>query len=119
MFAGTSEGSLGIPRVPWLERVGLQSTRMKAFQFYDTTINEHVENAFHALCLDEKRAAFSPALWEKHRNSTTVRPVHKAHFDRVNSTDYLGYRISNKCGFLAYTLTVSYFRVLDSSAWPV
>ncbi|KAL8793857.1 MAG: hypothetical protein Q9195_003583 [Heterodermia aff. obscurata] len=64
-------GSLGIPRVPWLERVGLQSSRMKAFQFYDTTINEHVENAFQALCLDEKRAAFSPALWEKHRNNVT------------------------------------------------
>ena len=48
---------------------------MKAFQFYDTTINNHVENAFQALCLDERRAAFSPALWEKHRNSVTVRTV--------------------------------------------
>ena len=46
---------------------------MKAFQFYDTTINDHVENAFQALSLDEQRAAFSPALWEKPRNSITVR----------------------------------------------
>ncbi len=45
---------------------------MKAFQFYDTTIDDFVENAFQALCLDEKRAAFSPALWEKTRDCTTV-----------------------------------------------
>ena len=64
-------GSLGIPRFPWLERLGLQSTRMKAFQFYDTTIDDFVENAFQALCLDERRAAFSPALWEKARDCTT------------------------------------------------
>lgn len=48
---------------------------MKEFQFYDTTIDDHVENAFQALCLDEKRAAFSPALWEKHRDCTTVCAV--------------------------------------------
>jgi len=45
---------------------------MKAFQFYDTTLDDFVENAFQALCLDEKRAAFSPALWEKTRDCTTV-----------------------------------------------
>ena len=70
--------------MPWLERVGLQSTRMKAFQFYDTTINDHVENAFQALCLDEKRAAFSPALWEKHRNSVTVRTISAFHTTKSN-----------------------------------
>ena len=64
-------GSLGVPRIPWLERLRLQSSRMKEFQFYDTTINDHVENAFQALCLDEQRSAFAPALWEKHRDCRT------------------------------------------------
>lgn len=64
-------GSLGIPRIPWLERLGLQSSRMKQYQFYDTSIDDFVENAFQALCLDERRAAFSPALWEKRRDCTT------------------------------------------------
>ena len=64
-------GSLGIPRVPWLERLGLQSNKMKAFQFYDTNLDNHIENAFQALALNEKRAAFMPALWELPRDCTT------------------------------------------------
>lgn len=64
-------GSLGIPRIPWLEKLKFQSTRMRDFQFYDTTINDLVENAFQALALDEQRSPFSPALWEKHTDCRT------------------------------------------------
>ena len=64
-------GSLGVPRVPWLEKLGLQSGKMRAYQFYDTTLDNHIENAFQALALDEKRAAFMPALWEIPRGCTT------------------------------------------------
>lgn len=63
-------GSLGIPRVPLFENLGLQSRRMKDMTFYDTTLNEGVENAFQALALDERRAAFMPALWEKGSRNT-------------------------------------------------
>ena len=64
-------GSLGIPRVPWLEQLGLQSRKMKGYQFYDTNLGNHIENAFQALALDEKRAAFLPAVWELPRDCTT------------------------------------------------
>lgn len=65
-------GSLGIPRVDWLEALRLQSNEMKAYSFYDTTLNNCIENAFQALALDEHRGPFSPAVWEKPRNSKTV-----------------------------------------------
>lgn len=43
----------------------------REYQFYDTSLNDCIENAFQALALDEQRAPFAPALWEKPRNSTT------------------------------------------------
>ena len=52
-------GSLGIPRIPWLERLRLQTRSTKEFLFYDTNLNNHIENAFQALALDEHRASFS------------------------------------------------------------
>ena len=58
-------GSLGVPRVPLLETLGLQTKRMKDFAFWDTQLYEGIENAFQALALDERRAPFAPALWEK------------------------------------------------------
>jgi hypothetical protein len=33
------------------------------YQFHDTTLGPHVENAFHALALDERRSDFTPTLW--------------------------------------------------------
>lgn len=43
----------------------------KEYSFYDTSLNECIENAFQALALDEERAPFCPTLWEKPRGSTT------------------------------------------------
>lgn len=69
-------GSLGIPRIEWLERLQLQTKSTKEYLFYDTALNNHIENAFQALALDEHRAAFSPAVWEKPRgNETNLRQV--------------------------------------------
>ncbi|MCJ1287670.1 hypothetical protein MMC26_007022 [Xylographa opegraphella] len=69
-------GSLGIPRIPWLEGLGLQSRSMKEYRFFDTSLCNCIENAFQALALDERRAAFVPAVWEKSRtNQTTLRQV--------------------------------------------
>ncbi|KIW97384.1 uncharacterized protein Z519_02776 [Cladophialophora bantiana CBS 173.52] len=64
-------GALGIPRVPWLESLRLQARGMHAYEFYDTTLHPCIENAFQALALDERRAPFTPALWEKRDNHTT------------------------------------------------
>ncbi|KAF2021550.1 hypothetical protein BU24DRAFT_22468 [Aaosphaeria arxii CBS 175.79] len=69
-------GSLGTPRIGWLTKVGLQSGESKEMAFYDTKLHGCVENAFQALALDEKRSAFSPAVWEKGEgNRTTLRQV--------------------------------------------
>ncbi|KAI1623152.1 hypothetical protein EDD37DRAFT_459762 [Exophiala viscosa] len=64
-------GSLGIPRVGWLENLGLQSRGMHQYEFYDTRLNPKVENAFQALALDERRGPFMPALWEKRDSDRT------------------------------------------------
>jgi uncharacterized protein (DUF2235 family) len=52
-------GALGIP-VGILEKL---SHRRHAF--HDVTLSSWVDNAFHALAIDERREPFRPALWEK------------------------------------------------------
>lgn len=64
-------GSLGIPRIPWLERLHLQTRSTKEYLFYDTNLNNRIQNAFQALALDEHRASFSPSVWAKPRNNAT------------------------------------------------
>lgn len=65
-------GSLGTPRIGWLEKLGLQSSASKRMSFYDTKLCNCVEYAFQALALDERRSSFAPALWEKKPGNTTV-----------------------------------------------
>lgn len=38
--------------------------------FHDTELSSIVENAFHALAIDEKRRSFKPAIWIKQPDST-------------------------------------------------
>ncbi|KAK0711137.1 hypothetical protein B0H67DRAFT_493268 [Lasiosphaeris hirsuta] len=70
-------GSLGIPNVTLLSKVGLHhSTR--EYRFYDTDLSNRIEYAFQALALDEHRLPFSPTVWERgasNRNSTKLRQV--------------------------------------------
>ena len=69
-------GSLGIPKIGWLTRLGLQPSSTKEYCFYDTALSNCVEYAFQALSLDERRYAFQPTLWEKlEGNTTTLRQV--------------------------------------------
>ncbi|KAL9101545.1 MAG: hypothetical protein Q9163_003200 [Psora crenata] len=69
-------GSLGIPRIGWLETLRLQTRSTREYLFYDTKLNDNIVNAFQALALDEHRAAFSPAVWEKPPgNDTNLRQV--------------------------------------------
>ncbi|KAL8723607.1 MAG: hypothetical protein Q9225_000149 [Loekoesia sp. 1 TL-2023] len=52
-------GSLG-----WPKNIFKDVTEMnKPYQFHDTDIHPEIENAFQALALDERRAPFSPTLW--------------------------------------------------------
>jgi len=65
-------GSLGVPRISWL---GAASERLSAglsdYSFYDTMLDDKIQNAFQALALDEKRASFQPCVWEKRDDGET------------------------------------------------
>ena len=58
-------GALGIPSLGWLARAGLAPPRKQEYAFYDTRLGANVEHAFQALALDERRAPFTPAVWER------------------------------------------------------
>ena len=47
------------------------SDDLNEYAFYDTRLDDCVDNAFQALALDEKRQPFQPALWEKRGNEET------------------------------------------------
>lgn len=82
-------GSLGTPRIGWLEKIGIQSTATKRMSFYDTSLSDCVEYAFQALALDERRASFRPAVWEKMEGNTSV--LRQVWFPGVHSNVGGGY----------------------------
>jgi uncharacterized protein (DUF2235 family) len=58
-------GALGIP-IPgprWLKPIVKRLNHR--WEFHDTKLSTRVEGAFHALAVDEQRAAFEPALWHR------------------------------------------------------
>lgn len=66
-------GALGIPINPTLQRwLKLPAfLRLKTLRWMDTTLTDNIVNAFQALALDEHRAPFSPAVWEKPQDCDT------------------------------------------------
>ena len=52
-------GALGIPDF------NRDAERLDAFQFCDRTLNPAVAHGVHAVSLDERRADFTPTLWDK------------------------------------------------------
>ncbi len=51
-------GALGIPRkLKWASIFG------KDHEFNDTSLNDAIVNAYHALAMDERRSNFTPTLW--------------------------------------------------------
>lgn len=54
-------GSLGIPLSSFKMR------NLNRYKFHDVTLSSTIDNAYHALAIDERRALFSPTLWEKSR----------------------------------------------------
>ncbi|KAF2843596.1 hypothetical protein M501DRAFT_994577 [Patellaria atrata CBS 101060] len=63
-------GALGIPTTPILQKIGFPDF-LHDYKFLDTGIDNHVENAFQALALDEHRASYSPAVWERPEGCST------------------------------------------------
>ncbi|KAJ5102766.1 hypothetical protein N7532_003295 [Penicillium argentinense] len=56
-------GSLGIPDISLTNKLEIP--------FYDTHLTNDIQYAFQALALDEDRASFSPAIWERPPNVLT------------------------------------------------
>lgn len=57
-------GSLGVPSIAWMKKLGIDHTTSE-LRFFDTKLSDRIENAFHALAMDEPRPPFSPSIWER------------------------------------------------------
>ncbi len=62
-------GALGIP-------IGLFKTFNKRYQFHEVDLVSSIENAYHALAIDERRKPFAPTLWHlPHGSEQTLEQV--------------------------------------------
>lgn len=52
--------------------LSLHGLQFQEYQFYDTTIDNHIDHAYQALALDETRSSFGPSVWERPAGCTTV-----------------------------------------------
>ena len=57
-------GALGIPIT------ALNFLTYRRHKFHDTKLSRSIENAFHAVAIDEKRQPFKPTLWERQPSKT-------------------------------------------------
>ncbi|PZC41998.1 MAG: Uncharacterized protein, PA2063/DUF2235 family [Chloroflexi bacterium] len=61
-------GAHGIPVPKLRDRLtripGLGRWHRERFEFHDVELSRIVKNAYHALAIDERRAAFTPTLWD-------------------------------------------------------
>jgi uncharacterized protein (DUF2235 family) len=76
-------GALGIPL-----KVAALTQR---WSFHDVRLGAHVQTAAHALAIDERRAAFLPALWEQQAEAPPTQQLHQAWFAGVHSDVGGGY----------------------------
>jgi uncharacterized protein (DUF2235 family) len=72
-------GSLGVPSIPWMKKLGIDHTTSE-LRFYDTKLSDRIENAFHALALDEPRPPFSPSIWERPASNKGVTNLKQVWF---------------------------------------
>lgn len=77
-------GSLGIPGY-------LNALLAKFYQFQDTNLGVHVENAFHALAIDEHRKEFVPTLWQKLPGAPAEQRLEQVWFAGAHSNVGGGY----------------------------
>lgn len=73
-------GSLGIP-LPWYKM-----RNQNKYKFHDVTLSSTVDNAYHALAIDDKRKLFTPTLWKK---SETVINT-KDHIQKMEQRWFVG-----------------------------
>lgn len=71
-------GSLGIPGIVF------SAFDQRRYGFLDTTLHPCVQKAYHAVCLDERRAQFMPTLWTNEDGSP------RANDDQVQQVFFSG-----------------------------
>ncbi|KAK5163487.1 uncharacterized protein LTR77_010669 [Saxophila tyrrhenica] len=65
-------GALGVPVNPLVQQlVPFLPGFLRGYRWFDTRLDKHIDNAFQALALDERRFPFTPTLWEKRSGSRT------------------------------------------------
>ena len=60
------------------------------FKFHDTALGDHIERAYHALAIDERRGPFKPTLWQEGKASER-QVVEQLWFPGVHSNIGGGY----------------------------
>jgi uncharacterized protein (DUF2235 family) len=68
-------GALGIPGVPVFRKFNQQLN--KRYRFHDTTLNKCIENALHAVAIDEIREIFDVTPMQKHPDAENQRVIQK------------------------------------------
>lgn len=76
-------GALGIP---------FQGVQLKRFQFHDVELSSHVDFAYQALAIDEKRKLFIPALWTKQPSAPASQVLEQVWFPGVHCNIGGGYQ---------------------------
>jgi uncharacterized protein (DUF2235 family) len=83
-------GALGIPQISLLARIGLPHST-KEYKFYDTNLSGIVKHAFQALAIDEQRAPFDAAVWERTDMLKTTVDLRQCWFPGAHSNVGGGY----------------------------
>ncbi len=78
-------GALGIP---------FSGIHLKRFEFHDVELSSHVDYAYQALAIDEKRKPFTPSLWEKQPTSPKSQVLEQVWFPGVHCNVGGGYEDS-------------------------
>ena len=66
-------GSLGIPGLPAFKQIHQQLN--KRYRFHDTTLNKGIQNALHAVAIDEIREIFDVTPMKKHPDAENQRVI--------------------------------------------
>lgn len=82
-------GALGIPANRFTR--GLQPCK-STYRFHDTALGDHVEHAFQALALDERRGPFKPTVWQRSPSAPARQVLRQMWFAGVHSDVGGGYR---------------------------
>jgi uncharacterized protein (DUF2235 family) len=68
-------GALGIPGIPPFSKLNDQLN--KRYRFHDTTLNKFIQNALHAVAIDEIREVFDVTPMKKHPEAESQRVIQK------------------------------------------